>query len=217
MKQLNSDKYNVAWYKLAEFVVRKEKERALALLRLLTHSFNDQALKEQLEGDLLRSFDDHKNASDKYFNAAQRYSREGKAIDSAALYELLMSLNPKDFMYVKHSLIHYRSMCETNRIKELLLQSLSLIISQGSFNYLDDLFTFGAELSSSDYYQVLEQTVVELVEKNAPEQIVQDFIKKTIKVIHNSQGEMTAERLLAHLKQSDELWYEYAESVVCEL
>ncbi len=71
MKQLNHDKYNVAWYKLAEFVVRKEKERALSLLRLLTHSFNDQALKDQLEGDLLRSFDDHKNASEKYFAAAQ--------------------------------------------------------------------------------------------------------------------------------------------------
>ena len=54
----NSQKYSIAWFKLAECVGRKEKERALAVYRLLSHSIGDEALTTHLEGDILLSFDD---------------------------------------------------------------------------------------------------------------------------------------------------------------
>ena len=72
MRQVPSDKYNIAWFKLAEFVSRGEKERALGLYRLLTHSFDDRALTYQLEGDLLLSFNDD-SAQDRYRKAAEEY------------------------------------------------------------------------------------------------------------------------------------------------
>ena len=58
MRHVPSDKYNIAWFRLAECVSRGEKERALGVYRLLAHSFGDEAFAHQLMGDLLLSFDD---------------------------------------------------------------------------------------------------------------------------------------------------------------
>ena len=93
MRQLPSDKYNVAWFKLAEFVGRGEKERALGLYRLLVHSFNDQALALQLEGDILLSFNDM-NALEKYGSAALLYQERGRFIEAVAIYEHMIMLKP---------------------------------------------------------------------------------------------------------------------------
>lgn len=86
MPQLVSEKFNVAWFKLAEFVHRKEKERALALYRLLVHSVLDAALILQLEGDLLLSFKDEK-AIDLYKRAATLYEEAGKHLEAVLVYE----------------------------------------------------------------------------------------------------------------------------------
>lgn len=95
MSYLPADKYNVAWFKLAEFVVRGERERALGLYRLLVHSFNDQAFAYQLEGDILLSFNDSNAACEKYIAAAQLYRKNGKLPEAAGLYEHVITLQPK--------------------------------------------------------------------------------------------------------------------------
>src|SRR3990172_10433854 len=77
MRQVPAEKYNIAWFKLAEFVARGEKERALGIYRLLIHSFDDKAFSYQLEGDLLSAFNDE-SARDKYLSAAQLYHKEGR-------------------------------------------------------------------------------------------------------------------------------------------
>lgn len=91
MNQMSSDKFNVAWFKLAEFVIRKEKERALYIFRLLVHSLNDAALIAQLEGDLLLSFNDEK-AVDCYIKAAHLYEKSNRIMQAAAIYEHLGAL-----------------------------------------------------------------------------------------------------------------------------
>ena len=58
MKQVALGKTSLAWFKLAEFVTRGEKERALSIFRLLAHSIRHDALVVQLEGDILLAFDD---------------------------------------------------------------------------------------------------------------------------------------------------------------
>lgn len=82
MTMLPSETSNIAWFKLAECVTRKEKERALTILRLLVHSFNDPAFAAQLEGDILRAFSDEK-AGESYRRAQQLY--EQSATDSAVV------------------------------------------------------------------------------------------------------------------------------------
>src|SRR3990172_12400757 len=94
MKQVPSDKYNVAWFKLADCIARGEKERALGVYRLLSHSLDDQALSLQLYGDILLSFQDVK-AHEKYKQAAQLYHERNKLLEAAAVYEHLAVLEPK--------------------------------------------------------------------------------------------------------------------------
>jgi hypothetical protein len=93
MKQVPSDKYNVAWFKLADCIARGEKERALGVYRLLAHSLDDPALSLQLHGDILLSFQDTA-AHAKYKQAAQLYHERHKLLEAAAVYEHLALLEP---------------------------------------------------------------------------------------------------------------------------
>ena len=101
MKQVSSDKYNVAWFRLAECVARGEKERALGVYRLLAHSLDDPALIAQLEGDILWSFND-KQAREKYQEAAELYKRDKRALEAASIYEHLVSMTPESVEYIEN-------------------------------------------------------------------------------------------------------------------
>lgn len=90
-KQENN--YSVAWFKLAEFVARGEKERALAMYKLLMHAVEDRPFSLQLEGDLLLAFDDVR-ALESYEQAADIYKKEERFIEAVAIYEHIVSLIP---------------------------------------------------------------------------------------------------------------------------
>lgn len=93
MKSEMKDKYSVAWFKLAECISRREKERALGVYRLLSHSFENQAVKCQLEGDIFLAFDDCKQAIDRYEKAAQAYLERQEFSQAAAMYEHLFFIS----------------------------------------------------------------------------------------------------------------------------
>lgn len=92
MKQVPSDKYNIAWFRLAEYVARGEKERALGVYRLLSHSLDDSAFARQLEGDIFLSFGDSQ-ALICYQDAAILYKNAGLLRKAVAVYEHLHDLN----------------------------------------------------------------------------------------------------------------------------
>lgn len=96
MNYLYAEKYNISWFKLAEYVSRKERERAFGIYRLLTYSINNEALIVQLEGDLLLAFNDVSHAVECYLKAAEIYKKHNKIIDAVKLYELILSLQPKN-------------------------------------------------------------------------------------------------------------------------
>ncbi len=111
MRVLASGSYNVAWFKLADFVSRGEKERALNIHRLLMHSVQDVAIAYQLEGDILLAFDDDA-ALDRYHVAANLYKKSGKIKQAISVYEHV-SLFKEDeniyealldiYMFIQHS------------------------------------------------------------------------------------------------------------------
>lgn len=86
MKTLPSQKSNLAWFKLADFVVKGEKERALGVYKLLTHSVPDKAFCCQLEADIFLAFGDEQ-AIDKYHAAANLYKKQGLYYKAIAVYE----------------------------------------------------------------------------------------------------------------------------------
>jgi hypothetical protein len=91
MKQVNAEKYTIAWFKIAECVARGEREKALGVYRLLAHSIDDEALVKQLEGDILLSFED-KGAIEKYLQAIEAYKKKGKFLQAAAVSEHVFTL-----------------------------------------------------------------------------------------------------------------------------
>lgn len=98
--QPTKDKYCIAWFKLAECVSRKEKERALGVYRLLYHSIDDEALAIQLEGDLLLFFDDAA-AIAKYKKAAELYEKQERLALAIGVCEHIVTLNPQDIWTLK--------------------------------------------------------------------------------------------------------------------
>jgi len=99
MKPTSSDKYSVAWFKLAECVTRGEQERAFGVYRLLAHSFEDKAFALQLAGDLYLAFSDSASAVAKYEMAAQLYQESGRTGEAAAVYEHLYTISPAEKRY----------------------------------------------------------------------------------------------------------------------
>lgn len=82
---------SVAWFKLADLIARKEREKALNVYRLLAHSLQDRAYALQLEGDILWSLDD-RNAFERYKHAAYLYQKDKRWVEAIAIYEHLLAI-----------------------------------------------------------------------------------------------------------------------------
>lgn len=108
MKQGMEQKYSIAWFKLAEFVARREKERALGLYRLLAHAIHDQAVALQLEGDLWAAFNDPK-ALQFYDRAAQLYLQSGRLTQAAAVHEHIATIDPTSVKNLQQLLELYQA------------------------------------------------------------------------------------------------------------
>lgn len=98
MKTLASGSYNIAWFKLADFVARGEKERALSVYRLLMHSVSEAALTYKLEGDILLAFDDDA-ALDRYHIAANLFKKSGKYQEAISLYQHALIFKKDEKIY----------------------------------------------------------------------------------------------------------------------
>lgn len=147
MRHLPSDKYNIAWFKLAEFVARGEKERALGMYRLLIHSFDDKALAYQLEGDLHLAFKDTVLAIGCYNQAAALYCLSEKYIEAAAIYEHIKMLNP----------YHHEAVSQLVHLYKLLQQEGPF---ERSVEDLCQLFLHKDEVAKVEHLLASEQEVL---------------------------------------------------------
>jgi hypothetical protein len=86
LMQVFTEKSSIAWFKLAELVARKEKERALYMFRLLSHSLSEKALVTQLEADILLAFGDERALS-VYLQAASLFEQNEDVVMAKAIYE----------------------------------------------------------------------------------------------------------------------------------
>ena len=91
-----SEKISVAWFKLADLIARGEREKALNVFRLLSHSYSDKAFCLQLEGDILWSLNADQQAYEKYKQAAYLYKKDSRYVHAIALCKHLLDLHPHD-------------------------------------------------------------------------------------------------------------------------
>lgn len=96
MKQTQFDKHTIAWFKIADCVSRGEKERALGVYRLLSHSFNDNAVARQLEADIYLSFGENDQAITLYQQAMEGYIKSQRFLEAASVGEHLVVLQPDE-------------------------------------------------------------------------------------------------------------------------
>ncbi len=118
MKQARSDRHTVAWFKLAECISRGEKERTLGVYRLLSHSFNDQAVARQLEGDIHLCFNNEEEAIMQYSKAADLYQKSKRLLEAAAVYEHLLTLQGDNVRFRKNIVDLYQQLGIHSKINE---------------------------------------------------------------------------------------------------
>lgn len=139
MPQLVSEKFNVAWFKLAEFVTRKEKERALALYRLLVHSVLDTALILQLEGDLLLSFKDEK-AIELYKRAALLYEESGRYLEAVLLYQHCLKVTSQHVELLEKIFQLYSKLKDDAKKVRTAIHLIKLLVERKESNKIRDFF-----------------------------------------------------------------------------
>lgn len=165
MAELGSNKYNIAWFKLAEFVSRKEKERALGIYKLLVHSFQSEALAYKLKGDIYLSFNDLSNCIDNYLKAADIYQLNNQFVEVAALYEHLNLIVPNNIAYTIKIYKFYIKTQNTSKIKSSLHSLIQSIIFNKKLNDLDSLiYNEGFDINMK--LVLYEYVIFYIIEKN---------------------------------------------------
>lgn len=181
MKQAPVEKYTIAFFRLAEYVSRGEKERALGVYRLLAHSFDDLAFARQLEGDILLSFNDD-GAQDKYFQAAQLYQKDMRLRQASAVYEHLLMLHPKSAVYMSALIDVYSQLEMISRAKVYVIKLLDLAVAHANIPIVSQaLLTHEALFSRLEATQYHERFVyIVLKAKYTHRELMQEHIRRVI-------------------------------------
>jgi len=205
MKHFQSEKYNIAWFKLAECVARGEKERAMGVYRLLSHSLEDQALAAQLKGDLLLCFNDD-SAVEKYCEAADIYKKSNKAIEAIAVYEHLIFLDPVNETYLLELVNLYKEI----GIACNMVDHVKTIIDEGKFDLSIQLIDkLSSIIISSEEMRVREYLIFALLkQKEVPKAIVTDQIKKVVELLISAEDESLLQRFLSEVKAVNRAYYD---------
>jgi len=210
MMQVPSDKYNVAWFKLAECVARGEKERALGVYRLLSHSIEDQAFAVQLEGDILLAFND-KAAVDKYVQAAKKYIEENRLLQAAAVYEHAHAIEPNIVRYTKKLIELYTQL----KFMDKVLQCQRILVHQ----YLEQKQSMEAHqllvdlLKKNEYSftQEQKQLVLLLLEQPHPiDEQVNMHLEGALEGLMMGDNAQDLQQFLTALDTLNPLYHEYA-------
>ena len=93
MDQLFTNRSTIAWFTLAECVLRKEQTKAFKSLKLLSYLMKDQALALQLEGDIFLAFNESGKALACYIKAVELFKKHKKNAASERLHKLVISLS----------------------------------------------------------------------------------------------------------------------------
>jgi hypothetical protein len=216
MRNVPSDKYSVAWFKLAECVSRGEKERALGVYRLLSHSLTDQAFARQLHGDILLSFNDTVAAIEHYRMAAHLYKNDNRILEAAAVNEHLVTLAPEQSAYRSTLVVLYTQL---NMHAKALIHATILcerLITEGELEEAARIVTsFEVLLLPEDGIQLREKLVYALIRKDSiSSHIITPHITTILQyfMIKNSSHDL--QRFLQMLEAYNESYYMHARAYV---
>lgn len=213
MKLLSSGSQSIAWFKLAEFVSRGEKSRALSVYKLLMHSLVDQAFAYQLEGDILLAFDDAAGI-DRYHAAANLYKKNGDYQKAISVYEHV-ALFKSDVKILEALLDVYDVLQDQVGIINSFARFAILAVQTKNFGLLINrlhlyLMTrnivLKAELCGYTFFALL------LHDEHNPQ--IEMYLSQALDLYMRAEDTHVLTRFMAKLKVSHEAFYSRAQNIL---
>ncbi len=212
MKQLSTDKYQIAWFKLSEFIRRKQKERALGMYKLLMHSVEDDAFAKQVEADLLHFFEES-SAINAYIEAAQMYQKKNKLAQATAIYEHLVLLQPKNSQFIKKLFHFYEQLNHPTRIFFSLSRLIEPIIHAENCEALYSCNNVFLLIPSEEQGHLYKKMVETLILHHPTHQLIAPLIEKVITSFNQNTPKLT-KIFVAHLGTIDKQYQQKALSLL---
>lgn len=208
MKHPFSDKYNIAWFKLAEYASRGEKERAIGIYKLLVLSFDDVAFSYQLEGDLLMLFQDE-TALEKYIRASILYIKENRFIQAAGIYEHLTTLKPENEEYLNKLIEIYENLnIEKNKIFTKKRLCKIHIKNNKLSDALEILKQIEEQTNDDDLAEIYESLSIQMIKiKCFDKEIIIQYLKKSVDLHFNNNNHKLLQEMLIKLEALDSSYY----------
>jgi tetratricopeptide (TPR) repeat protein len=142
MKQTHRDKHMIAWFKIAECVSRGEKERALGVYRLLSHSFNDKAVAQQLEADINLAFGESQLAVPLYISAVELYQKSQRFLEAVAVCEHLIAINADDMLVKREAIKLYNELHNTRKACQHIEKAIDVLLFVGQDHQVQEFLAF---------------------------------------------------------------------------
>jgi len=203
---MQSDKYTIAWFKIAEYVSRGEKERALGVYRLLSHSFNDDAVARQLEADIYLACNEQERAIELYRQAIDLYDKTDRCAESTALLEHLILLMPNELQLHYELMNHYGRMRQFTHVYHHIVAVL-----QRSKEYAEKIFLLAEKSNDSlVHIKIVEQLIVALHSLKYSTDGIMPYLEKTLDMCMQQGYEDHLQALFSTLNTIDQDLYDYA-------
>lgn len=205
------ESYTVAWFKLADFVARGEKERALTVLKLLMHSIQDEAIPYQLEGDVLLAFDDDA-ALDRYHIAANLYKKAGKIKQAASIYEHV-SLFKEDERILEALFDVYFLLKNNAGMLDTFSRLAKVCLQNNKYNLISHLFyRYLLECQESLHGLLGIRFVRALILYDETNKQLKSYVQQTIDMLDQQNNEAELLMFLSQLEGLDPLLYAQAQA-----
>lgn len=212
MKHESSDKYTIAWFKLADCISKGEREKAFGVYRLLAHSLEDQAYAMKLEGDLFSAFNDMKAAFEKYEQAALTYLRHKQFKEAATLYEDLVILVEKPEKYLSQLCDLYKNHLSAYFLKSKYIKLCESLLENGKPEFAEAILQ---EIESYEDLSLLgnlyQKFICALIKKNFQHTAqFQLYLEKTLQILMTIENQHDLQAFLSTLQAIDQQIYSHA-------
>ncbi len=216
MKQPFSDKHTIAWFKIAEYISRGEKERALGVYRLLSHSLDDAAYAKQLEGDILLSCNDQSAAITRYKDAALLYQKNNRLLQAAAIYEHLLLLFEEDQLQLARlQLIDFYAILIN--YPKLIFHAIRVAESAAKNQDWNNMDAWLSKVNQSIFGEAnsffYKEIVIMLVSTKSPSELIKKYLKELVTICKHHQDLATLKDMQSLLKDQKLSAYE----LFCEI
>lgn len=210
MKTEVGEKQNIAWFKLAEFVTRGEKERALGLFRLLTYSFADRAFIKKLEAEILASFEDEQAFSE-YLQAAHLYRTNGQSIEAVSIYETLVMFQSDRPEHYEKVIILFSELGNGEKVLQYQKQLCTLFLKQNRVDKAIVIFETMNGLNDIEKLDFLQAIVLNAVKNRYPQQaLVTGYLHRALDGFLRFAQEPDLNRFLTSVEALNNVWHKDA-------